>query len=387
MGTYYSQLSNNDRHVTEVFVRLGIHPAAIARFLGRHRSTICREVSRARAYNGASCYVAHFGQLYSERARKNAGLARRKLGCDFSSPAWLHVRQGLAAGLSPQLIAGRLADSCFIPGSHLLHPAFVSHQTIYCAIYALPRGTLRTELMSQLLRSRSGRQPRRNATSRSTQVQDMTPISLRPPEVAARIVPGHWEGDLINGAGGRSVIGTLVERSSRYIMLVRLDGCSAQNILDGFSHRLRSIPPELRRTLTYDQASEMAMHKSLTNPPLLAQRHRPLTFHRQEPRRPRVRPQQHLAESSASKLPTKSSPASKSMRSQALHFKLESARSQHCCMPQVIISGAPGVGKTTLLAELSRLGYATVTESAREVISERLARGQPPRPDPETFAR
>jgi transposase, IS30 family len=263
MGTHYSQLSNSDRHVTEVLDRLGIHPAAIARLLGRHRSTICREIRRARSYNGAGRYIAHFGQLYSERARRQAGLARRKLGSDFSSPAWLLVRQGLAAGLSPQTICGRLADSCFIPGSHLLHPAFVSHQTIYCALYAMPRGTLRTELISQLCRSRSGRRPRRKATSRSTRVQEMTPISLRPPEVAARIVPGHWEGDLIKGAGGRSAIGTLVERTSRYVMLVRLDGCSAQCILDGFSRRLRSIPPELRRTLTYDQGSEMALHKTL----------------------------------------------------------------------------------------------------------------------------
>jgi IS30 family transposase len=91
----------------------------------------------------------------------------------------------------------------------------------------------------------------------------MTPISLRPPEVAARIVPGHWEGDLIKGAGGRSAIGTLVERTSRYVMLVRLDGCSAQHILEGFSRRLLRIPPDLRRTLTYDQGSEMALHKVL----------------------------------------------------------------------------------------------------------------------------
>jgi IS30 family transposase len=91
----------------------------------------------------------------------------------------------------------------------------------------------------------------------------MTPISLRPPEVAARIVPGHWEGDLIKGAGGRSAIGTLVERTSRYVMLVRLDGCSAQHILEGFSRRLLRIPPGLRRTLTYDQGSEMALHKDL----------------------------------------------------------------------------------------------------------------------------
>ena len=264
MGTNYSHLSSGDRHVIEVFVRLGARASAIATFLHRHRSSVSREIGRSRSWRSTQHYVAHFGQLYSERARKQAGLARRKLGADLSSPAWVHLRQGLAAGLSPQNIAGRLADSCLFPGSHLLHPAYVSHETIYCAIYAMPRGTLRTELISQLCRSRSGRRPRRRASSRSTRVPDMTPISLRPPEVAARIVPGHWEGDLIKGARGLSAIGTLVERTSRYVMLVRLDGLSAQHILDGFSQRLRSIPTELRRTLTYDQGSEMALHKTLS---------------------------------------------------------------------------------------------------------------------------
>lgn len=263
MGTHYSQLSTNDRHVIEVFVRLGALPSAIASFLGRHRSSVCREISRARAFKGTSAYVAHFGELHAQRARRRAGLARRKLGADLSSPAWQHVRQGLAAGLSPQVIAGRLARSCWPAGAHLHHPAYVSHETIYCAIYAMPRGTLRAALISQLCRSRSGRRPRRKDTSRSTRVPDMTPLSLRPPEVAARIVPGHWEGDLIKGAGGRSAIGTLVERTSRYVILVRLDGCSAEHILEGFTRRLRNIPPELRRTLTYDQGSEMAFHKTL----------------------------------------------------------------------------------------------------------------------------
>ena len=264
MGTQYSHLSSNDRHVIEVFLRLGARPSAIAGFLHRPRSTVSREMSRARSLQGSSVYVAHFGQLFSAQARRQAGLARRKLGPDLSSPAWAHVRQGLAAGLSPKNIAGRLADSCFIPGTHLQHPAFVSHETIYCAIYAMPRGTLRQQLISQLCRSKSGRRPRRKATSRSTRVPEMTPISLRPPEVADRIVPGHWEGDLIKGAGGRSAIGTLVERTSRYNMLVRLDGCSASQVLEGFTRRLRSIPPELRKTMTYDQGSEMALHKSLS---------------------------------------------------------------------------------------------------------------------------
>jgi IS30 family transposase len=263
MGTHYSHLSSSDRHVIDVFLRLGASPTAVASFLGRHRSCVYREIRRTCAFKGTSTYIAHLGVLRAQQARRCAGLARRKLGTDLSSPAWSHVRQGLAAGMSPQVIAGRLARSCWPAGSHLQDPRYVSHETIYCAIYAMPRGTLRAELVSQLCRSRSGRRPRRKDTSRSTRVPEMTPIALRPPEVAARIVPGHWEGDLIKGAGGRSAIGTLVERTSRYIMLVRLDGCSAQNILDGFTRRLRRVPPELRRTLTYDQGSEMALHKTL----------------------------------------------------------------------------------------------------------------------------
>ena len=261
MGLRYSHLSLDRRIFIEVLSRHGASVSGIARAVGCHRSTVWREGQRARSY-GTSVYIAHFGQRFYDACRVRAGAARRKLGTDLSSPAWTHLRSGLAAGLSPQEIAGRLARSCIIPGSHLHHPAYVSHETIYCALYAMPRGTLRTELISQLRRSRQGRRPRSSAP-RSTHIPEMTSIALRPPEVAARIVPGHWEGDLIKGAAGRSAIGTLVERTSRYIILVRLDGLTAKDILDGFSRRMRTLPPSLRKTLTYDQGSEMALHQVL----------------------------------------------------------------------------------------------------------------------------
>ena len=262
MGFHYSHLSNSDRIRIEVYLRLGVSQSGVALALGRPRSTISREVRRAMSF-GLSTYVADFGQRFHDRRRRAAGLARRKLPPDLSGPAWQHLRSGLAAGLSPQEIAGRLRLSCIIPGSHLRLPAYVSHETVYCAIYAMPRGSLKAELVRQLCRSRQGRRPR-SRTSGSTSLREMTNIVLRPPEVAARIVPGHWEGDLIKGAAGRSAIGTLVERTSRYIILVKLDGLTAKDILDGFSRRLRDVPPSLRRTLTYDQGSEMALHKILT---------------------------------------------------------------------------------------------------------------------------
>jgi len=104
----------------------------------------------------------------------------------------------------------------------------------------------------------------RQRTERKARLPNMTSIALRPPEVAARIVPGHWEGDLIKGAMNRSSVGTLVERLSRYVMLVKLDGNAAEDILNGFRRRLKSIPESLRKTMTYDQGSEMAMHKKLS---------------------------------------------------------------------------------------------------------------------------
>ena len=141
-------------------------------------------------------------------------------------------------------------------------PDYVSHETIYCAIYAQPRGTLRTELIQLLRKSHAGRLPRARGSKRTT-LPNMTSIDLRPPEVAARIVPGHWEGDLIKGARNASAVGTLVERSSRYVMLVKLDGFGSTPVLEGFTKRLRRVQPSLRKTLTYDQGAEMAQHERL----------------------------------------------------------------------------------------------------------------------------
>jgi len=143
-------------------------------------------------------------------------------------------------------------------------PLSVSHETIYCAIYAMPRGTLRSELVELLRKSHKTRLPRTRGTARKGRLPNMKSIHLRPPEVAARIVPGHWEGDLIKGAMNRSSVGTLVERLSRYVMLVKLDGNTAEDILKGFKRRLKSIPESLRKTMTYDQGSEMALHEKLS---------------------------------------------------------------------------------------------------------------------------
>ena len=186
MPRNFSQLTHDNRLTIESLRAQGSSMRAIASALNVSPSTISREIERS---GGKACgwYLAVKGQRARQRARADAGSARRKLSSDTSSMAWRHVLSGLRVGWSPQQIAGRLRATSSGP-----LPAFaVSHETIYSAIYAMPRGALRTELVSLLRRSHAGRLPRARGSARFTGVQNMTPISLRPPEVCARIVPGH----------------------------------------------------------------------------------------------------------------------------------------------------------------------------------------------------
>jgi transposase, IS30 family len=253
MGTHYNHLTEAHRLTLDALLIQGHSQRSAARVLGVSPSTVSRELKRARVY-GFDRYVALFGQRAYAAGRKQAGRLRRKLCSSGRSRLWNLVRAGLHKRFSPQQIAGRLKA--------MSSPDYISHETIYCAIYAQPRGTLRTELIQLLRKSHAGRLPRARGSKRTT-LPNMTSIDLRPPEVAARIVPGHWEGDLIKGARNASAVGTIVERTSRYVMLVKLDGFGSTSVLEGFTKRLRRVPPSLRKTLTYDQGSEMARHETL----------------------------------------------------------------------------------------------------------------------------
>jgi len=254
MRPHYKHLTADDRLVIESLLADGLSLRAVAARLGCHPSTVCRERQRGRL-PGFDRYLSVMGQRACEAARARAGLSRRKLGTDASSTYWPAVLPLLRQGWSPQQIAGRLRS---MPDA-----LSISHETIYAAIYAMPRGALRTELVRSLRKSHAGRLPRARGSSRFTGVQNMTPIGLRPAEVDSRLVPGHWEADLIKGARNGSAVGTLIERTSRCIMLAKLDGCDAQSVLEGFTKRLRTIPASLRKTLTYDQGTEMALHETL----------------------------------------------------------------------------------------------------------------------------
>jgi IS30 family transposase len=139
-----------------------------------------------------------------------------------------------------------------------------SAETIYAALYVLPRGTLRSARLASLRQARTARRPRARGTDRRGQIPNMTPIAERPADVATRIVPGHWEGDLIKGARNGSAVGTLVERTTRLVILPRMEGTDARSAREGFTKKLRHVPALLRKTLTYDRGKEMAEHERLT---------------------------------------------------------------------------------------------------------------------------
>jgi IS30 family transposase len=140
----------------------------------------------------------------------------------------------------------------------------VSTETIYTCLYALPRGALRQELIACLRKAHHARLPRSRGTDRRGQLPDMLSIHVRPPAVEDRALPGHWEGDFIKGAGNRSAVGVLVERSSRLVLLAKMDDATAASALAGYTRKLNSIAAPMRQSLTYDQGKEMARQAELT---------------------------------------------------------------------------------------------------------------------------
>ncbi len=138
------------------------------------------------------------------------------------------------------------------------------HETIYSAVYLVPRGELRKELIGCPRQGRSTRKPHTRGADRRGQIPNMQSIHIRPPEVEDRLIPGHREGDLIKGAGHRSSVGTLVERTSGFVVLAKMSSAGAADALESFGKALKGIPEALRKTLTYDPGKGMSYHDALT---------------------------------------------------------------------------------------------------------------------------
>lgn len=250
MGTHYRHLTMDERNTIHRRRLEGASLRAIARDLARPASTVAREIARNEPATRYDAVAA--GRRYDRHRSRG----RRKLAP--GTALWQGVVMDLYRGWSPEQIAG------WRRRMHPDEPAQrVSHETIYLALYALPRGELKKALLAQLRQGHKTRRPRSRGQDRRGGLKNMTSIHERPAEVADRTVPGHWEGDLIKGAGNRSAVGTLVERTSRYVILARMTGTDAEAALNGFTRALRPLVPDLRKTLTYDQGKEMARHEEL----------------------------------------------------------------------------------------------------------------------------
>jgi transposase, IS30 family len=246
-----ARLSMAEREEIRAGIAAGASFTAIARGLGRAVSTVSREV----ANNGGR------GRYRAVRAHRRAAReARRpkpfKLAC---RPALRRqVEEWLLEAWSPQQIARRLQTE--FADDRMMR---VSHETIYHSLFVQGRGALRRELVACLRTGRAQRRPRSRRESRG-RIPEMVMISDRPAEAEDRAVPGHWEGDLLMGSH-HSAVGTLVERSTRYVLLLHLpDGNGAEAVRSAMTEAILRLPATLARSITWDQGKEMARHKDFT---------------------------------------------------------------------------------------------------------------------------
>jgi len=228
----------------------------IARELNRSPSTISREVRR-NSHPGTGSYRPYAAQARADDRRPRPKPGKIALNAELRT----YVQSKLDLRWSPEQIARTLRRE--FPDRPEMR---VAHETIYLALYVQRRGELHRELHRSLRTGRARRKSRRQAQQRQPRYRDpMVMISDRPAEVADRAVPGHWEGDLIIGKNQKTAIGTLVERTTRYVMLVHLpNDHGAEAMRDALVRSIGTLPAELRRSLTWDQGSEMGQHKAFT---------------------------------------------------------------------------------------------------------------------------
>lgn len=245
------RLTLADREEISLGLRSGDSFTAIAARLGKATSTVSREVAANGGRDDYRAWRAH------QRARARTRRPKPfKLSCASLAA---QVTDWLQQWWSPQEISHRLrmefADDPMMQ---------VSHETIYQSLFVQGRGELRRELARCLRTGRIKRRPRQRPDN-TGQLRDMVMISERPAEADDRAVPGHWEGDLIIGKDCRSAVGTLVERSSRYVLLLHLpDGRGADRVGEALRQAITTLPSDLFQSITWDQGKEMGCHIGFT---------------------------------------------------------------------------------------------------------------------------
>ena len=247
------RLSFEEREQISLGIAAGKSNGEIARGLGRHRSTIGREIR--------VCGERRFYRACSAERKAFKRAERPKQTKLQSNPRLLAaVEEGLGRCWSPAQISARLRLE--YPNDEGMR---ISHETIYRSLYVQSRGELRRQLQANLRTGRTRRRPRGRVETRG-RIREMVPLAQRPPEADDRRVPGHWEGDLLLGAGGRSAIATLVERHTRYVLLARLGyDRRTEHVITALKARIAELPTHLVKSLTWDQGRELAAHQRFTS--------------------------------------------------------------------------------------------------------------------------
>jgi IS30 family transposase len=255
--TNYKRLSDLEREEISRMLSRDCSFHDIAKQLGRYTSTITREVAR-----GSCNKYTYRAARAQHRAQRNA--AKRKLGkyrLNDSPELWKYIYQKLTKKKwSPRQIAEELKKD--YPNDMTMQ---ISPEAIYTYIYILPRGTLKKELTLCLRQSHKRRYKQSRGAKIERKLEDMLSIEERPLEVEDRIIPGHWEGDLIVGKNNRSALGTLVERTTRTTILIPVKNREAITVAKAFAKEVKKLPQQMKLSMTYDQGREMACHKLFTD--------------------------------------------------------------------------------------------------------------------------
>jgi len=250
----YTRLTLSERVIIETLLKEKRSKSYIAKKLGRSRSAIGNEVNK---WKGSSFFYT--AELANEYARQLNITKRNKDKITLNNALKIQVFRGLLNRLSPELISGRL--KIMYPNDHNMH---ISYESIYRYIYAQPQGKVNKKLIKLLLRKKTRRRTNKKRAGPRGKIKDAVSIENRPAAVQSRKEVGHWEGDLIIGARHKSCIGSIVERKSRYTLLIKLKDKKSKTVCGEFAKKLNKQPVLFKKSMTYDNGTEMAEHKFIT---------------------------------------------------------------------------------------------------------------------------
>jgi IS30 family transposase len=251
----YTRLSLSERIIIETLLGEKRSRTYIAQKLNRARSTIGNEINPW-VKNPEDRYKAELAHSYAKEWNDSKHTDKLAGSKELKN----QVYRGLLSNLSPESISGRL--KLLYPGEPKRN---ISHESIYKHVFSHPQSTIGAKLIKLLTRSNTSHHRHRKGIKKNSQsVKDRVSIDIRPAHIEDRLEIGHWEGDLLVGVNQNSFIGSIVERKTRFAILVKLENKKSETVREAFAERLKILPPVYRKTMTYDNGTEMAQHKMLS---------------------------------------------------------------------------------------------------------------------------